>query len=107
MNDESKAEAGAGARESAADSVAPLSISPEEINRALPNLKCLRCGSESFFLLGPAVSTHRLIVDEYKLGPIHFYGGQPQTVRLVCQECGMIEEHSVDILKNRIVNSGY
>lgn len=53
------------------------------VDQAFPNLKCLRCGNEGFYLLGAAVEG---------------FGGQ--AVDLVCRRCGMVERHSCKILKD-------
>lgn len=52
------------------------------IDEAFPNLKCLRCGSEGFYLVDTGVEG---------------FGGK--AVDLVCQRCGMVERHSWKILK--------
>ena len=69
----------------------------ELVRDAFPDLRCLRCGSDDFYLKG--------MLDN--LGTGQFVQGKPQSpdrdyesvLRLVCQRCGFVEHHSVQILQ--------
>jgi predicted nucleic-acid-binding Zn-ribbon protein len=68
------------------------------VREAFPDLRCLRCGSDDFFLKG--------MLDN--LGTGEFIEGKPlsstqdyeQALRLVCQRCGFVEHHSVQVLQD-------
>ncbi len=68
-----------------------------EINRAFPGLKCLRCGNEKFFLSRNTVMGQVTPNDD---GSGRIAGGHLATFSLVCQQCGMVEQHSENILLN-------
>lgn len=71
----------------------------QTVDRAFPNLECLRCGNESFLLAGPVsyVFPSNNVTRKHGLGYGEF---DIQAVDLVCQRCGMIERHSWKILQN-------
>lgn len=63
------------------------------VDVAFPKLKCLRCGSESFYLIGPSrffKATQHPSFGEF----------DGEVVDLVCQRCGMIERHLWKILRD-------
>lgn len=69
------------------------------VDQAFPNLKCLRCGNESFLLAGPVsyVFQSKTVSREHGLGYGKF---DVEAFDLICQRCGMIERHSWKILQN-------
>lgn len=71
----------------------------QALDVAFPDIKCLRCGSESFFLAGPAQYVYQGRNDISKDVGLHRYGGPMiETVDLICRRCGMIESHALNIL---------
>jgi hypothetical protein len=71
-----------------------------EVDLAFPNLKCLRCGNESFFLVGPESDSYRIIKKTPSFYKFDSDASAIEVLELVCQRCGMIERHSWKILKN-------
>jgi hypothetical protein len=66
------------------------------VNQAFPNLSCLRCSSEQFYL----VRSQSVI----RQGLVKFPGDDhPKAnldiVELICTRCGHIEKHEITILK--------
>ncbi|WP_159730310.1 hypothetical protein [Methylosinus sp. Ce-a6] len=71
----------------------------QTIDHAFPNLKCLRCGSESFFLAGPIIYVTQFQKEKQKHDLGHG-GFDIKVFDLVCRRCGMIERHAWKILEN-------
>ncbi|WP_442755121.1 hypothetical protein ACNHKD_00215 [Methylocystis sp. JAN1] len=67
----------------------------QEINRAFPDLKCLRCGGEKFFLSRQSVMGP---ISQTEDGVARIAGGHLETVALSCPRCGFVEQHLVKIL---------
>jgi len=82
------------------DEVEPdtLGEAVELLRAAFPDMRCLRCGHDDFRLLDAPVYTGRLSTREHRIGLIHFHPF-PRAVVLVCQSCGMTEQHDLDILE--------
>jgi len=68
------------------------------IKQAFPDIRCLRCGHDSFVLADPPVYTNRLLGEERRIGPIVFFP-RPKAVELVCNRCGMTETHALKYLE--------
>jgi transcription elongation factor Elf1 len=62
-----------------------------ELDRRFPDLRCLRCGHERFFLQLRQDRSFSAIM----LSPI------PNVADLICQNCGLIETHNIPNLMIR------
>lgn len=71
------------------------------LEKAFADIKCLRCGNETFFLASPAQYVYEggnAYADDARL---RCYGGPTiETVNLICKRCGMIESHALNILRD-------
>jgi ribosomal protein L37E len=67
------------------------------LREAFPDIRCLRCGHESFRLVDSPLFT-RSVSRDFKIGPVHF-NPYPQSVVLICERCGMTEQHAMDFLR--------
>lgn len=59
------------------------------IKESFPNLKCLRCGHDEFYLGQVVVGDNTWLSDEVT----------SEVARLVCRRCGNMEQHSVSVLQ--------
>lgn len=67
----------------------------EEINKAFPDFRCLRCGNDQFFFTGSYLSGQLIIKKNGRYASN--IGDAVETIALVCQRCGFVEQHAVDI----------
>jgi predicted nucleic-acid-binding Zn-ribbon protein len=76
----------------------------ELVDASFPNLKCLRCGYEKFFLAsdvhalaakGGQNKLSVLALQSMLADPVH---AQSPVVTLACQRCGHIEQHLTGML---------
>jgi ribosomal protein L37E len=73
------------------------------VDACFPDLKCLRCGSESFFVAGPVPhSLPSAAVGGERKNRSRFAKVEIESADLICQRCGMIERHSLEILRRRL-----
>lgn len=61
----------------------------ELIVESFPDLKCLRCGHDAFYLGQVVVGDNTWVSDEVT----------SEVARLVCRRCGNMEQHSVSVLQ--------
>ncbi|BDV37779.1 hypothetical protein DSM21852_10320 [Methylocystis bryophila] len=67
------------------------------VNEAFPNLSCLRCSNERFYLVeSRSVVPH----GSFQLPGDAFPRGHFHHVELICSRCGYVERHEVTVLKN-------
>jgi hypothetical protein len=62
------------------------------VKASFPDLKCLRCGNERFYLVTEAERPHSLAA----LGQPKV---EPTTVTLACTRCGFLENHLAEPLR--------
>ncbi|MCQ4188514.1 hypothetical protein [Methylocystis suflitae] len=67
----------------------------EEINKAFPDFRCLRCSNDKFFFTGSYLSGQLTIKKNGRYASN--LGDAVETIALVCQRCGFVEQHAVDI----------
>ncbi|BBU60085.1 hypothetical protein MSC49_00200 [Methylosinus sp. C49] len=91
MVDQSSGGTDAGERE-ARETDASLVDMAKAVDVAFPKLRCLRCGSESFYLIASR------IFEAAQRPSLGAFNGD--AVDLVCQRCGMIERHLWKILRD-------
>jgi hypothetical protein len=77
-------------REAADDWQKSVDASLEAFQRRFPDLRCLRCESDSFLL--------RTYFDE-TLVPGLAAGTDYNVAELICQSCGLMEKHVVTLLE--------
>lgn len=70
------------------------------LENAFADIRCLRCGHESFYLAGPAEYVYQGRNEFSTTSGLHRYGGPAiATVDLICKRCGMVESHALNILR--------
>jgi len=67
----------------------------EEVSRAFPDFRCLRCRNDTFFFTGSYLAGQILIsrtegFQSHLTDAVH-------TIALICQRCGFVEQHAADI----------
>lgn len=67
----------------------------EEVNKAFPDFRCLCCKNEKFFFTGSYLAG-QILVKRGKKYQSHTTD-DVQTIALVCQRCGFVEQHAADI----------
>lgn len=68
----------------------------EEVNKAFPDFRCLRCHNDTFFFTGSYLVGQILL--KHGDGFRSHLTDSVQTIALVCQRCGFVEQHAADIL---------
>ncbi len=70
----------------------------ELLRQAFPDIRCLRCGHENFTLVEAPAYTGRLLRRGVHIGGVSF-NPFPQTVALICERCGFVEQYALDYLR--------
>ncbi len=68
-----------------------------QVSTSFPDLKCLRCGHDKFYL-----DTSRSKPKMRSLGDLASAIGsshEPRYVGIVCTKCGHVEQHVVDVIE--------
>jgi predicted nucleic-acid-binding Zn-ribbon protein len=67
-----------------------------QVSTSFPDLKCLRCGYDKFYL-----DTSRSKLKMQSLGGLSAIGSshEPRYVGIVCTKCGHVEQHVVDVIE--------
>lgn len=69
------------------------------LESAFADIRCLRCGHESFYLAGPIEYVYQGRNEIPAASRLHRHGGPAiETVDLICKRCGMVESHALSIL---------
>jgi predicted nucleic-acid-binding Zn-ribbon protein len=67
----------------------------EEVGRAFPDFRCLRCRNDTFFLTGSYLAG-QIVLNRDGQRQSHATG-PAQTIALVCERCGFVEQHVAEI----------